>query len=282
MDNSNMQGNWGTGAYSGSSAAQKAPGIFQQFIYSFIPAKYQCLTRVTVGSMVGFVTLWMLVVTLFSFLGLLISYPSDMIDAFPDAVVRNGKFYIEEDFLYDMSGTYIYATDDVEEFSYEETKRLQASGYRQIILVGSDKLSVMQNREYQEVYFSELMSSGEFVLKDWYESTLEPIIWICIVIFGILFYVFRTLWYFLCAAIYLLIAMLAAQIFKKKLETGALFRIAVYSKVFMFAVVLVRDLIPFFHFNIPLMLRVVLTIAFMCAAIWFMPQDNRISAGMRQ
>ena len=282
MDSNNMQGGWNMGNYSGGVAEQKAPNIFQQFIYSFVPPRYDCLTKVKTGSMIGFVTLFMLVVTLVSFLDLVISYPSDFIEGLPDIVIRDGEMHIAEDVFYDTSYTYVNVTDEVDKFSYEDVRGLEKAGYRQILLVGREKISLLNDGKYQELYFDELVGSGELVLKDWYENTVEPILWICIVVGYVFFYIFRTLWYFLCAAIYLLIAMIAAQIFKKKRTAGDLFRVAVYSKVFMFVVVMARDLIPFIFIPIPLVIRVVLTIAFMCVAVWFMLRNNGNQAGMQQ
>ena len=45
---------------------QKAPNIFKQFCLAFVPAGYDRLAKVKIGSMIGFVTLLALVATLIS------------------------------------------------------------------------------------------------------------------------------------------------------------------------------------------------------------------------
>ena len=68
-----QQGN-GYGNYNGGVEAQKAPNIFQQFAYSFVPNLYDRLAKVKTGSMIGFVTLLVLAATLLSFVSVMVSF----------------------------------------------------------------------------------------------------------------------------------------------------------------------------------------------------------------
>lgn len=276
MDNG--YGNYG-GAYHSDSGAdpQKAPNIFQQFIISFMPPQYGRLTKVRTGSMIGFVTLLALIATIISFVSLALSFGSidrnEWERALPDFEIKDGRLYIEEDFTFDESNTFIYMTDKVSGFSYDDASSIAAEGYRNILLVGRDGLSVMQDREYQQGRFSDLGSDLE-ISRDWLVDTFLPLVVVLVVIGYIIFFVGRVFWYFLCAAIYLVFALIIASVMKKQQSAGALFRIAVYSKVLMFVVATLLSVVPIVGFSVPFMLRIVVTIGFMGFAIAKLPDHN--------
>ncbi len=263
--------------YGGNSESQKAPNIFQQFVLSFIPFRYEGLTRVTTGSMIGFVTLLALIATVISFISLAISFsPAELqtwTNKLPDFEIRDGHLFIEEDFLYDEDDMFVYMTEDIDAFTYEDAANLAAEGYQSIILVGRDRVSSMQNWEYQQGDFDNLAGEIE-ISKTWIVDTLLPMLKI-VAIFGyVIFFVGRVLWYFLCAAVYLLFAMLIASVMKKQQSAGALYRVAVYSKVLMFVIAALLSELSFVHFSVPLMLRAAITIAFMGVAIAKLPGKN--------
>lgn len=263
--------------YGGGPEPQKAPNIFQQFVLSFIPPQYDRLARVKAGSMIGFVTLLTLIATLLSAVELAISFSSfsgkDWKDMLPDFEVDNGRLYIEEDFLLDQSGVFIYLTEDVNGFSYDDASKIADRGYHSIILAGRDRLSILQNGQYKQYNFKKLASDVE-LSKDWLVGTLMPVMVIVIILGYIFFFVGRTFWYFLCAAVYFLFALLIAQMMKKQQPSGVLFRTAVYSKVLMFVVGLLLELVPFLTIPIPIILKIAITMAFMAFAIAKLPEGN--------
>lgn len=260
-----------------NSAAQKAPNIFQQFAYSFVPPKYAGFANVKTGSMIGFVTLLTLIATLITFLQVVISYVSfggveTILDEVPDFYISNGEFSIEEDFVLDEGDVYIYFTEDIDEFTYDDAKSLSDQGYDNILLIGRDKYCQMQNEKYQEIYFDKM---GNITLdKDWIINSLMPVIWGCIGVGFLIFFVCRTLWYFVCAALYMLIAMIIASCFHKKISSGNLFKAAVYAKVLMFVVALLLSLIPIVNISVPGILRTIITIVFLAFAVQYMPQKR--------
>lgn len=273
--NNGMNNQYGSG---GAQADQKAPNIFMQFAYSFVPPKYGRLTKVKTGSMIGFVTLFMLVITLISFVALGLQYivgggVEEILDELPDFELADGYFSIDEDYLYDEGSTLVFLTEYEDVFTSDDVRELSDMGYRTILLVTRDKLCMLNNGEYQEYYFYQMGDEITFN-KEWIVNSLMPIIWVFIAICFAVFFVFRTFWYFLCAAIYLLIAMLIALVFQKKASAGDLFRAAVYAKVPMFVVALVLSVLPFVHFSIPGLLRTVITIIIMGFAVWSLPQKN--------
>lgn len=274
----NSYGNYGGACHSDSGAdPQKAPNIFQQFIISFIPPQYNRLTKVRTGSMIGFVTLLALIATIISFVSLALSIgPIDRNEwerVLPDFEIKDGRLYIEEDFIFDESNTFIYMTDKVSGFSYDDASSIAAEGYRNILLVGRDGLSIMQDREYQQGRFSDLGSDLE-ISRDWIVDTFLPIMVVLVVIGYIIFFVGRVFWYFLCAAIYLVFALIIASVMKKQQSAGALFRTAVYSKVLMFVVATLLSVVPIVGFSVPFMLRIVVTTGFMGFAIAKLPDHN--------
>ena len=276
MDNG--YGNYGGACHSdGGPDSRKAPNIFQQFIISFIPPQYNRLTKVRTGSMIGFVTLLALIATIISFVSLALSIgPIDRNEwerVLPDFEIKDGRLYIEEDFIFDESNTFIYMTDKVSGFSYDDASSIAAEGYRNILLVGRDGLSIMQDREYQQGRFSDLGSDLE-ISRDWIVDTFMPIMVVLVVIGYIIFFVGRVFWYFLCAAIYLVFALIIASVMKKQQSAGALFRIAVYSKVLMFVVATLLSVVPIVGFSVPFMLRIFVTTGFMGFAIAKLPDHN--------
>lgn len=267
-----QQGNMcnGYGNYGGNAEPQKAPNIFQQFALAFVPTKYDRLTKVKTGSLIGFVTVLVLAATLLSFISVMMVFASvdmeELGEELPNFALSNGKFNIEEDFLYDEGSVFVYMTEDIDSFSYEDTAGIADEGYSDIILVGRDGLSVMQDGQYEQFDFSDL-DFGVVIDRDWIVSTLMPLIVFVMIIGYIFVFVGLGLGYFMFAAVYLLFAMLIAAIMKKHIETGALFRVAVYSKVLMFVVATVLDVLPFVSFSVPFLLRVAITIGFMAFAI---------------
>lgn len=266
--------------YGGGLEPEKAPNIFRQFLLAFVPTKYSALTKVKVGSMIGFVTLLVLIATAFSFISLALELSSidmeEVAEALPDFEVKSGRLYLDEDFVFDEGGVFIYMTEDIDGFSYEDAADLAAEGYQNIMLIGRDRLSIMQNTEYQQLDFKDLGSLA--ISRSWIVTKFVPFILVVVAIAYVFFFVGRVLWYFLCAAIYMLIGMAVAAIASKHIETGELFRIAVYSKVLFFVIATVISLLPFVDFAIPFWFRVAVTTAFMAFAIVKLPGRNLNSA----
>lgn len=281
--NQYQQGNPG-GYYGGNPEPEKAPNIFQQFALSFVPTKYDRLTKVKTGSMIAFVTLLVLIATVLSFISLALEIASvdmeEVADQLPDFTIKNGRLYLDEDFLYHEDNVFIYMTEDIDGFSYDDAAEMADEGYQNIILIGRDRISFMQNWEYQQYDFSQFGSSLE-ISRAWIVTKLIPLILIIVTIAYIFVFVGKALWYFLSAAIYLLAAMLLSSVMKKGQEAGALFRTAVYAKVLMFVIATVIDLLPFAGLSIPFYLRVAVTIAFMGVAIAKLPDNDQTPAPMQ-
>lgn len=269
--------NNGYGNYGGSvEEPQKAPNIIQQFGLSFIPTQYSRLTKVKTGSMIGFVTLLALVATIISLISFTISFASldvkGLANQLPDFEITNGRLYLEEEFLYDEDEIFVYATEDISDFSYDDAAMLMGEGYNDIILIGREGLSLMQNGEYQQFDFS---NADMDIDRDMIVDTLVPIIMILVILGYIFFFVGRVLWYFLCAAIYMVLGLLIALIMKKQLPTAALYRTAVYAKVLMFVVAAILSAIPFVTFSMPSYIRIVITLVFMGVAIAKLPDQTQ-------
>lgn len=258
----------------GGLEPEKAPNIFQQFVLAFVPTKYNLLTKVKTGSMIGFVTLLALIATVISFISFALEITSidmeEVAAGLPDFELKNGRLHLDEDFLYEEEGLLIYLTDEIDSFSYDDAAKIASEGYYNIILAGRDRLSVMQNREYQQLDFKDFGNSLE-ISRTWIVTQLIPLLLIFCAIGYVFFFVGRVFWYFFCAVIYMLIGMAIAAIMRKQIETGELFRTAVYSKVLFFVIATVISLLPFVDFSIPLWTRIVATTAFMAFAIAKLP-----------
>ena len=215
---------------------QKAPNIFKQFCLAFVPAGYDRLAKVKIGSMIGFVTLLALVATLISVIHQMLTFPFDdmrrMVDRLPDFTITDGHMSLEEDFLYEEDGMYVYMTDDVEGFTYGDAVQKVSEGYVDVILVGRDRIFIMQNRgqlRYQYVGF-EMFGRNKQLSKALVVEALMPFLAGLSIILYFMIFVGRILQYFLFAAVYLLFGMVMASIMKKRIEPGVLYRTAVYAR----------------------------------------------------
>lgn len=258
---------------------QKAPNIFQQFILSFMPSQYNGLVKVKTGSMIGFVTLLVFIATAVLVGRLMFDLSSnggtDWMRELPEFEISNGRFYIEENYEYAKSRAYyIYLTDDISGFTYSDASAIVAEGYQNILLVGRDTLSLMWNGKYQQRSLEDLGDTE--INRDRLLETIMPVAMASAAIVGIVSFVGRTFWYFLCAAVYFLFALIIAQILKKQQPAGVLFRVAVYSKVLMFVVAGLFELISTMGISMPMSFsfRIVVTIAFMGFAIAKLPDKN--------
>ncbi|MBD5491764.1 MAG: DUF1189 family protein [Lachnospiraceae bacterium] len=276
----------GPGNYGGNAEPRKAPNIFQQFVLSFVPTKYDRLMKVKVGSMVLFVTLLAFAATVISFINHMISLKfidvNALVDRLPDFTITDGDLEIEEDFLYEDGDMYVYITKDVAEFTYGDAAKKAAEGYRDIILVGRNQIYFMQNREqlrYQSVGFK-IFGRNKQLSKKRALDAVMPYLMAESVVLYIFIFLGRIFGYFLFAAVYLLFAMLIASIMKKRLETGVLFRTAVYAKVLMFVAAMILGLIPFMNAFVFFLLRVVVTISFMVFAIAKLPENKPVPMPM--
>lgn len=227
--------------------------------------------------MIGFVTLLVLAATLLSFASVMASFSSidmgEIASKLPEFALEDGRLYMEEDFLFDEGNVFVYMTEGIDSFSYEDADAIADEGYQNVMLVGRDRLSLMQNGEYQQLDFSDLGDS--FALsREWIATKMAPFIMVIIIVLYTVFFLWRILWYFLCAAVYLLFGMLIASVMNKRVSAEALFRTAVYAKVLMFVVATVFDLIPLVDLSVPFLFRVAITTVFMGFAIAKLP-DNR-------
>lgn len=279
MDNYNMYNQDYTGE--SNQTEVKAPSFFMQFPYAFNPQKYGELMRTKTGSMIGFVTLFLAICTIITYISFAISFSNtdeikEVLDQFPDFYLTDGEFYIEEDFEYDdpNKAAYIYLTDDIDEFTLNDAQMLyDEEGYTSVILVAHSNLVYENNGEYNQLRFSDI-SQFDFD-KEWILQTFLPGLFAVISIGFVFYFVGRTFWYFFCALVYMLIGMICAKIFHKEFTGGVLYKTAVYAKVLMTAVVCLLSIFNF-SFAIPAFVRTMITLAMMLVAFNSLPQKNDV------
>lgn len=250
------------------------PNILKQFGYSFIPHRYEKLAAVKTGSMIGFVTLLSLASTLCILAEFIITFVARggadaFLDWVPEFELRNGILSLEDDyFVKDTGYIYVYLTDQIDGFRQDDIKHIIEQGYGKAILGGNEKIVIIKNGEYVERYYTAFGEDLELNRKIVVEK-LMPLLW---VIFGIMFLVFfvgRTFWYFGCAALYFLAALLITSLFRRKIPAGTLFRVAIYAKVPMFAVTTFWTA-P----NLSGIFRIIVTAGFMVLAIGHLLNQN--------
>ena len=218
----------------------KRPNILKQFGYSFLPHRYKELATVKIGSMVGFVTLLSFVSTLCILTVFLSTFVArggadGFLNWIPEFELRNGILSLEEDCVKGIGSSCIYLSDQTDGFTLDDMEHLYDQGYRNVLLGGREKYIIMNRRNYTDGYYTEFGDDFELNRKIVVEK-LTPFLWIGFGIGHFIFFVGRTFWYFGCAALYYLAALLITTLLHRKIPTGTLFRVAVYAKVPVFVV----------------------------------------------
>lgn len=260
---------------------ESAPSFFMQFPYAFNPAKYGELVKTKTGAMIGFIALFLAICTIFSYIVFALTFNQSaevdkVLDMFPDFYLANGEFFIDEEIKLDdpEEEVYVYLTDEVEEFTLNDAQALyEEGGYESIILVSHSNLVLHSNNEYNTLSFDDI-SQFEFD-KDFIVQKLLPGLFVAISIGYIFYYIGRVFWYFICAAVYMLIAMICAKIFNKEFTSGVLFKTAVYAKVLMTTVACVLSAVNL-SFAIPAFVRTMITLALILVAFAHLPQKNHV------
>lgn len=258
--------------YQNGQAAPKRPNLFKQFAYSFVPFRYRELARVKAGEMIGFVTLLALAATIYLLLSFVFIYflrggADSFWDFIPEFELRDGRLSMSEEYRYDNGRQYAYITDQTDGFRKRDVEHIAEQGYRQIILAGSERICAMQYGKYMEYTYFDLREDLE-IDRDWVVGHLSPIFWAVVIIgFGV-FFVGRTFWYFFCAALYWLCALVMGLLLHKNVRSGVLFKAAVYAKVPMYVVATVLS------FSIPGVLRVAVTLFFLGCAVRNLPEGE--------
>lgn len=258
----------------------KKPGFFMQFPYSFNPTKYGVLANVKVGAMIGFVVLLLAVCTLIPYISFAISFNNmdefnEVMDAFPYFSVEDGVFFIEEEYEFDDSNkeVYVFMSDEYDSFSLADAETLHSEGYDTIMLISRTNLVMESDGEYNQFNFKDF---GSFSFdKNWIIDTMLPGLFVFVSICFIIYYIARTLWYFFCAMIYMLIAMLFAKILHKDIEAGVLFKASIYAKVLMTVVACLISVLPV-AISIPAIVRIAITIAMIIASFGYLPQRSNV------
>lgn len=253
------------------------PNIFKQFIYSFVPPKYNELAQAKVISMILLILIVIIMASVILYGKHILSYTindglSDIIDSAPDFQVSGGEFSIAEDVYIEDDDLVFYLTDEIDEFDYYDVEQYLDGGFNQIMLVSRYNLCIYTLDDgYQELALRDL-GTVSFTKAD-------IVKWGDIVIYGVLLIadafslVGNLLWYFPAAGIYLLVGMLLALIFGKKISAGHLFKAAVFAKLPFFIIATAFKFVGF-DYGILGFLRIVLTLTFFGFCIWFLPEKK--------
>lgn len=278
--NSGSYGNYNSADNYSSYEEKEAPSFFMQFPYSFNPQKYGELVRVKNGPMIGFVILFLALCTIVTYIGFSISFSKTeeiekVLNMFPDFCLTNGEFSIEETFEYADSDKEIYVlvSDEVDEFKLDEAQEKQEEGYDSVILIGQSNLVFENDGEYNQLKFSDLPEVT--FNKEWIMDTFLPGLFVVVSIGFIFYFIGRTLWYFFCALMYMLIAMICAKIFHKEFTSGVLYKTAIYAKVIMTVVACLLSVLPI-AVAIPAFIRTMITLAMMLVSFTNLPQRSDV------
>ncbi len=250
---------------------KKAPNIFKQFIFSFVPPKYAELANAKVVSMILMVCILILFISSLLFAveiweegGI-----NEMVGIFPDFEVRNGELFIEEPYFDDEDNNVWYITDEIEEFQYEDVEYYLNQGNEKVVLIGRYNVCIYEDGEFKEASLKE-QGDDIFSNKD-IEESVYPFVYIMFLGSVLIVFVGKVCWYFISSAIYLLIGMLIAKIMGKKISNVNTFKAAVYAKIPFFVI---ANIIKLFGigFGVMAIPRELLTLIFLACCIKHLPQ----------
>lgn len=258
----------------------KKTSFFLQFPYSFNPTKYGMLMNVNVGAMIGFVVLLLAICTLVSYISFAISFNDKeafnaVMDVVPYFSLDNGEFYIEEDFEYDdpNKDAYLYFSDDYDSFSVGDAEDVHNNGYDSVVLISRTNLVMESDGEYNQLYFRDI--SNLSFDKNWIMESMLPVLFFVISIGFFVYFIGRIFWYFFCALIYMLIAMLCALIFHRKFSAGVFYKTCVYAKVLMTVVACLLSVLPI-AITIPGYIRTMITLAMIIVSFGNLPEKSNV------
>ena len=253
---------------------KKAPNIFKQFIFSFIPPKYAELANTKVGSMILMVCIVVLFMSSLLFVvgiweegGI-----NEMIGMFPDFEVRNGELFIEEPYFDDENNNVWYITDEIEEFHYEDVEYYLNQGNEKVVLIGRYNVCLYEDGEFKEESLEEF--GDDIFSNEDIEESVYPFVYIMFLGSVLIVFAGKVCWYFICSAIYLLIGMLLAKIMGKKISNVNTFKAAVYAKIPFFVI---ANIIKLFGigFGVMAIPRELLTLIFLAFCIKHLPQKQK-------
>ena len=257
-----------------TAQAKKAPNIFKQFIFSFIPPKYAELANAKVGSMILMVCIVVLFMSSLLFVvgiweegGI-----NEMIGICPDFEVRNGELFIEEPYFDDEDNNVWYITDEIEEFHYEDVEYYLNQGNEKVVLIGRYNVCIYEDGEFKEESLEEF--GDDIFSNEDIEESLYPFVYIMFLGSVLIVFVGKVCWYFICSAIYLLIGTLIAKIMGKKISNVNTFKAAVYAKIPFFVI---ANIIKLFGigFGVMAIARELLTLIFLAFCIKHLPQKQK-------
>lgn len=252
---------------------KKAPNIFKQFIFSFVPPKYAELANAKVGSMILMVCIVVLFMSSLLFVvgiweegGI-----NEMIGIFPDFEVRNGELFIEEPYFDDEDNNVWYITDEIEEFHYEDVEYYLNQGNEKVVLIGRYNMCIYEDGEFKEESLEEF--GDDIFSNEDIEESVYPFVYIMFLGSVLIVFVGKVCWYFICSAIYFLVGMLIAKNMGKKISNVHIFKAAVYVKIPFFVI---ANIIKLFGigFGVMAIPRELLTLIFLAFCIKNLPQKQ--------
>lgn len=256
-----------------TAQVKKTPNIFKQFIFSFVPPKYAELANAKVGSMILMVCIIILFMSSLLFAEVIWEEGGlrEMMGIFPDFEVRNGELFIEEPYFDDENNNVWYITDEIEEFHYEDVEYYLNQGNEDVVLIGRYNMCIYEDGEFKEASLEEF--GDDIFSNEDIEQRAYPIVYIMYFCAAFIVCVGKVCWYFICSAIYLLIGMLLAKIFGKKVSNVHIFKAAVFAKIPFFVIANILKLFGM-GFGVMAIPRELLTIVFLAFCIKHLPQKQ--------
>ncbi len=247
-------------------------------VFSFIPKKYNELVKNSAGKIFGaifvlFIVLGIITAVKFNFS--INSFAKEIAQECPEFNLSNGEFSIQQKYEINEDGLYMVIDDSITNVDEDYIKELVIENFgSQILVIGKDSFGMYNNGQVQALKYSDLgnLSFSKDTIINEVIPTFKPIIFAGIIVV----YMFAVGFYYLAALIMSLFTKLLCYIFKKDIDSKERFRMTVLTKLPIYLITFVIELIGLF--SVSLLVSILLVIAYTAVVVKFYEvEDNNNS-----
>lgn len=242
---------------------KKKFGFFRQIATAVAqPKKYERFLRLSMGRVVAFMIILMLITT---FAGYYLPFIAsqlfgksytDMIDEYvPEFTLKDHILTLSEPVEYDDGYTLVIANSNIEEFTEEQLEEYKAD-YMSVYLIGRTNMIFYASGKATTYFYADL--AIEELDREGLRAYV-PSVYMMMVVSGIMNFVLRTFWYLAGTLLLMLLAWSMKGFWNMQFHFMELFKLSVFSKVLY---ELLSSVLRIFRFTIPMDFFIALAVGF--------------------
>ncbi len=147
---------------------KKKTGFFKQLkIALFKPTEFTDLLSLDTGKTIGYLFIFSLLLSIiissFIYFQIMVKnggIPIAMDQILPEFLISNGELQLEQEYSIHSNDLYVYANDDIHQFTMSDLEYVMGQGeYRQVLLISKTNLIMNRNGRMQNMIFAEQLTS---------------------------------------------------------------------------------------------------------------------------